>query len=1027
MGVPAFFRWLSEKYPKSISPVHDPEADQDDSTETQAECDHLYVDMNGVIHPCAHPEDRGAPESEEVMFNDLLAYVDRLVAVTRPTTLIYLAIDGVAPRAKMNQQRARRWKAAKEAAEKQEMEDQVRSELTGAAKGPARTAAWDSNVITPGTSFMQRLSAHIRHGVAARQHGVFDCDADCAPASRKYWDRCAVIISDATVPGEGEHKIMAFVRDLRHVPDYDPNTRHVLHGLDADLIMLALATHEADFSILREEVLFGRAAKQYEEETKRTREAHAAMLRSGGGGKKQKSWVYNKKLQILRVSTLREYLAVEFASIDFSLKTRNALLDAAGEPQKKFDFDFERVIDDFVFLCFFVGNDFLPHLPSLDIREGALDMLLNVYKAALPRLGGYMTREGGRIDMDRLGKMLCDVGRVEDEIFQRRRRSEVDDKQRRDRDRQYKKRAADGLKARGAEAVAPQSVADSRDVANASAAEALKYKLMGKEPPAPAPPVIVEAQARDSSKDDEAVKRALKERRTLELDKCSEEFVDDLRLGEDGWKGRYYGSEFKKEDIQGNGGMTKLMVQYIAGLEWVLRYYYVGCVSWSWFFPFHYAPFASDLAQHIDTLGEDAKQSDIFGADVSKPFTPLQQLMAVLPAESAHAMPLKCRELINDLDSPLRHFYHSKVDVDPNGKAMPWLHVVLLPFVDVQKLLDVMKAREPLYDADADVDLARADVKTAPLLFAPGGHALAPLLAAPDRATAAPTYIAGVVQRADDDRRVDVGTLVEAPESSPGLQDIERCRCASATLLDPPSRRPHRSVLLPGAREKRGVLEGRDQQQPRPPPRLGPRGTPMVAELGLASHNDDLSRLNQGGNGTSPAMAALLLQPKRSWGSTGFSENRGWGSNEPRMHPQKVQRLEQQQQHGDRRGPPRGYPQQQQQQSQQQQWGQHPLLQQQHPLLQQQYAQPPGYAPQQQRHAFGHPGDAPPPRHSFHAPAYEPPRHSFHAQPPPPQQHQHFAPGPRPPAQTSSEFLQQQIAKALEQKRQQQSQPQRRY
>lgn len=89
----------------------------------------------------------------------------------------------------------------------------------------------------------------------------------------------------------------------------------------------------------------------------------------------QDEWLYAKPLQAVNLLTLRGYLSNEFSSLKYTLKS--------------FKYDFENIIDDFIFLCFFVGNDFLPHLPSLDIREGAVDFLIEIYKQLLPSLGNF--------------------------------------------------------------------------------------------------------------------------------------------------------------------------------------------------------------------------------------------------------------------------------------------------------------------------------------------------------------------------------------------------------------------------------------------------------------------------------------------------------------------------------------------------------------------------------------------------------------------------------------------------------------
>ncbi|KAL4110434.1 hypothetical protein PRIC1_002125 [Phytophthora ramorum] len=813
MGVPAFYRWVLEKYPKCVVDCVESRAvvlegerhfeltDTTGPNPNGFEVDNLYVDMNGLIHPCAHPESGEAPKTEEEMYRRVMAYVDRLVAAVRPRRVLYLAIDGVAPRAKMNQQRARRFRAAQEAEQRVEVEKEALEYMSAMGhKVPSKQEKpWDSNVITPGTKFMAKLAKHLRFYIRDRVN------------NNATWKSIKVVLSDAGVPGEGEHKLMEYVRVQRSQPDYDPNQHHVLHGLDADLIMLGLATHEVKFSILREEVLFGK--QKYERE--RQKEQQMVLDANGVPGKRKRGEFGEhdadlvasdlKPLQYLHIATLREYLQVEFEPLSRVLP---------------FEYDFERVIDDFVFLCFFVGNDFLPHLPSLDIRDGALDFLILIYAKLLPAMGGYIA-DGGHVNLSRVDVILAEVGQVEDVIFQRRAIKQAENERRRKSRLSNEKRDQIGAAA-----------------AKDSATEILKKRRIDKD-------TIAADKKYGGLTAEEAVKARVKESVEKKLEQYREEVQDIVRLGEPGWKTRYYSDKLKADDIEVGGGRERVFHAYIEGLCWVMRYYYTGCASWQWFYPFHYAPFASDL-RNIDRFEIKFEEG--------LPFHPFEQLMGVFPAGSGHAIPKPYRWLMSDTESPIIDFYPKDIPVDPNGKAMPWLWVVLLPFIDEGRLLEAMK--EPNQKLTEAEQKRNARFGKEVVFF----HSKCPVTANPPTTELAEAQADPRISQSFNGTLVyiealyfPIGGIVPSPEKAQRyLVDIPNNQCYSFQYRLPPTL-PHLSKILDNAQPPSPVLITENDKRITIP-FFGKANINIVDLAGDPTHHTNvrqnyMSRHNGGGGG----------------------------------------------------------------------------------------------------------------------------------------------------------------------------------
>ncbi|CAG8831150.1 17244_t:CDS:2, partial [Racocetra persica] len=168
--------------------------------------DNFYIDMNEIIHENLNKN------KEDEIFEAICAYVDELILMVKPKELIFIAVDGVAPRAKMNEQRNRRFKSTLKVS----------------------YSKFDSNSVTPGTRFMEDFSKYIKEFIFNKIE------------NNDNWRKIKIIYSGHDVPGEGEHKIM---EDIRH----SNSTCGCIYGRDSDLILLGLLHYKKNLRILSSE------------------------------------------------------------------------------------------------------------------------------------------------------------------------------------------------------------------------------------------------------------------------------------------------------------------------------------------------------------------------------------------------------------------------------------------------------------------------------------------------------------------------------------------------------------------------------------------------------------------------------------------------------------------------------------------------------------------------------------------------------------------------------------------------------
>ena len=384
MGVPAFFRKLIKKY-KILRNNPDMPIKE------------LHIDGNCLFHPaCFKILDLNKDETNqhilfEKMTERIIAFIDYLIQLTCPTDLVHIAVDGVAPLAKINQQRMRRFGYA----------NNYRTDIY--RKHNIKTNnSWSNVVITPGTQFMHDLHIKLKEYY---EHKMATCTDPLY--------RFKIIYNSYMTPGEGEHKILQYIKE--NVYTNNEPRAIVIYGLDADLIFLSMASHLNNIFLLRETNQFTRSDDQEPVDNDSVGEemCFVDIDLAKKSINEEFNGYYNQYIDNKNVAQCNN----QQGHCDIFGGEKNNAYESTK--QNIIDFDFT---NDYIFVCYFLGNDFLPHLPSININIDAMELIFNVYMDVFQDYGkNLITIKDNRVEIDNefLLDFITILASKEEDFFRR--------------------------------------------------------------------------------------------------------------------------------------------------------------------------------------------------------------------------------------------------------------------------------------------------------------------------------------------------------------------------------------------------------------------------------------------------------------------------------------------------------------------------------------------------------------------------------------------------------------------------------